>query len=318
MFNNRQRKSDELSLFLYQSPSGDLYTLYADMLKQPHLLIAGATGSGKSVVINALMYTALYNFPGDQDGSSEFILIDPKRVELVDYKNLPHTIYYASEPDTIRHALTLAMNICENRYKTMQAARLKKYNGSHLYIIIDEFADLMTTQKQFVVPIIQRLAQIGRAARVHIILATQTPIAKILPTEIKCNFDTRLALRTRSAQDSRNITGVKGCETLPRYGYGYYMTPERNKVEALPMIPDEELNARVEWWEQQKPPAAIAQNYKPSQATKSIKRKNKPYHGIKPETSAAILKGLKIAAFIVLFPIVSIVYIVVHMALSQK
>lgn len=243
-----------MSLVPYKSPSGTRYTLYADMLKQPHLLVAGATGSGKSVVINALIYTALYNFPGDQNGGSLFILIDPKRVELAQYKNLPHCIQYASEPDTMRQALNNAMTICENRYKAMQKAGQKKYTGSDLYIIIDEFADLMTTQKRFVVPIVQRLAQIGRAARVHIVLATQTPIAKILPTEIKCNFDARLALRTRSAQDSRNITGLKGCETLPRYGYGYYMTPDRNKVEALPMIDDAELAARVEWWEKQKSP----------------------------------------------------------------
>lgn len=254
MFNFNQRKSGGAPLFRYQSPSGERYKLYADMLKQPHLLIAGATGSGKSVVINALIYTALYNFPGDQSGGSLFILIDPKRVELVQYRDLPHVVRYASEPDTMRDALTLAMEICENRYKAMQKERVKKYTGSDLYIIIDEFADLMTTQKRFVVPIIQRLAQIGRAARVHIILATQTPIAKILPTEIKCNFDARVALRTRSAQDSRNITGLKGCESLPRYGYGYYMTPERNAVEALPMIDENELDARVEWWERQKNP----------------------------------------------------------------
>ena len=217
------------------------------MLKQPHLLIAGATGSGKSVVINALIYTALFDHPTDGSGGSLFILIDPKRVELAQYKALPHTLQYASEPD-------------ENRYREMQRDGARLYNGGDVYIIIDEFADLMTTQKRLIMPPIQRLAQIGRAAKVHIVLATQTPIAKILPTEIKCNFDARIALRTRSAQDSRNILGLAGCEALPRYGYGYYMTPEQTRKTALPLIPDQELSARVQWWTDQKSPLQRVKN----------------------------------------------------------
>lgn len=236
---------------VYTSPSGERFTLYADMLRQPHLLVAGATGSGKSVVLNALIYTALYQHPGDNPGAVSFILIDPKRVELAQYRELPHVLRYASEPDTMRGAFAYAMNLCEARYKAMQRDGLRKYPGGDVYIIIDEWADLMTTQKREIMPTVQRLAQIGRAARVHIIMATQTPIAAILPTAIKCNFDSRVALRTRSAQDSRNITGLKGCETLPRYGFGYYMTPERSAVEALPMYSDADLAARVQWWTDQ-------------------------------------------------------------------
>lgn len=254
MNRRQQRQRRRKSLFPYLSPTGDRYLLYADMLRQPHLLIAGATGSGKSVVINALIYTALFNHPTNGSGGSLFILIDPKRVELAQYKSLPHVLHYASEPDTMRQALYNAMTLCENRYKAMQKDGSRKYKGGDIYIIIDEFADLMTTQKRLIMPIIQRLAQIGRAAKVHIILATQTPIAKVLPTEIKCNFDARVALRTRSAQDSRNITGVAGCETLPRFGYAYYMTPEQTKLTPVPMIPEEELEARVKWWTAQKNP----------------------------------------------------------------
>ena len=260
MFRSANTEKRRLSLFPYLSPTGERFTLYADMLKQPHLLIAGATGSGKSVVINALIYTALYNHPTDGSGGSLFILIDPKRVELAQYKDLPHVLYYASEPDTMRQALYNAMQICESRYKAMQKDGRRKYNGGDLYVIIDEFADLMTTQKRLIMPVVQRLAQIGRAAKVHIILATQTPIAKVLPTEIKCNFDARCALRTRSAQDSRNITGVTGCEQLPRYGYAYYMTPERTILTAVPMIDESAINARVKWWTAQKNPIKRAFN----------------------------------------------------------
>lgn len=237
----------------YETPGGEYCSGYEDMLKQPHLLIAGATGSGKSVVVNALMYTALItSLPGNGKNSKQFILIDPKRVELSMYKELPHTLFYASEPAERIRALQYAMQLCENRYKQMQAIKERKYPGGDIYIIIDEFADLMTTQRKETMPLIQRLAQIGRAAKIHIILCTQTPISKILPTEIKCNFDARLGLRTRSAQDSRNILGFAGLETLPRYGKGYYITPNESGLHDLPMYSDEILNKVIDYWMIQK------------------------------------------------------------------
>lgn len=233
----------------WRTPPGQVYSLYRDMLKQPHLLIAGATGSGKSVVINGLVYTVMYDSPS----AVQFILIDPKRVELVDYKPLPHTLMYASEPGEMVEALEKAMEITESRYKAMQRQRVKKYPGGALYVIIDELADLMTTARRQVQPLIQRLAQIGRAANVHIIAATQCPLATVIPTPIKVNFDSRVALRTRSAQDSRNILGLTGCELLPRYGQGYYMTPDGLKLYNIPMQPQEDINALVKYWQRSRP-----------------------------------------------------------------
>lgn len=237
----------------WTTPAGTRYTLYKDMLAQPHLMVAGATGSGKSVVVNALIYTALFCAPTDEKGGVQFIMIDPKRVELVAYKGLPHTLRYASEPAEMVRALQYAMELTEGRYRTMQRQGVRKWEGGQVYVVIDEFADLMTTNKKQVQPLIQRLAQVGRAAGVHIILATQCPLAKVIPTEIKVNFDARVGLRTRSAQDSRNILGVTGCELLPRYGQGYYMTPEGVQLYNIPMIPEEELSARVKWWTDQRP-----------------------------------------------------------------
>lgn len=233
----------------WRTPPGQVYSLYRDMLKQPHLLIAGATGSGKSVVINGLVYTAMYDSPA----AVQFILIDPKRVELVDYKPLPHTLMYASEPGEMVEALEKAMEITESRYKAMQRQRVKKYPGGALYVIIDELADLMTTARRQVQPLIQRLAQVGRAANVHIIAATQCPLATVIPTPIKVNFDSRVALRTRSAQDSRNILGLTGCELLPRYGQGYYMTPDGLKLYNIPMQLQEDINALVKYWQRSRP-----------------------------------------------------------------
>lgn len=244
---------------MYFSPSGYVHRIYADMAKQPHLLIAGATGSGKSVVINGIISTLLYHLPVDKIDGAQFILIDPKRVELSMYRNMPHTIKYASEPIDMLNALKYAMDITEARYRKMQARGERKYSGGDVYIIIDEFADLMTTQRKAVQLLIQRLAQIGRAAKVHIILATQTPISKIIPTEIKCNFDSRVGLRTRSNQDSRNILGFSGLENLPRYGQGYYMTPETCGYTKIPFVSDNEINSLLNWWndpEHKKPVAA--------------------------------------------------------------
>lgn len=226
---------------------------YKSMLNQTHLLIGGTTGSGKSVVINGIIYTAIK----ESNKVNQFILIDPKRVELSDYKRLPHTIYYASEPQQFITAFDKAMQIVESRYREMQSKGLRKYNGSNVYVIIDELADLMTTNKKQIMPILQRLAQIGRAANVHIIAATQCPLREVIPTAIKVNFDSRIALRTRSAQDSRNLLGINGCESLPKYGKGYYMTPDFLTLNDIPMIDDQEIKRMITYWYNQGYPSFL-------------------------------------------------------------
>lgn len=235
----------------YVTPGGDFYPLFMNMAEQAHLLIAGATGSGKSVVVNGIIYTLLAHSPA----KVEFILIDPKRVELVQYKPLPHVLQYASEPAQMVQALQYALTVTDRRYKEMSKAGERKYNGADLYIIIDELADLMTTNKRAVMPLIQRLCQIGRAARVHVIAATQCPLATVIPTPIKVNFDSRVALRTRSAQDSRNIIGVTGCECLPRYGQGYYMTPEGLTLYNILMYPEADYKQMIDYWKTNRRPA---------------------------------------------------------------
>lgn len=228
----------------YKTPSGDVYTLYNDMAMQPHLLVAGATGSGKSVVVNGIIYNLLFNGPG----SAQLILIDPKRVELSMYRSVPHCIRYASEPAEMIAALQYALVITENRYQEMQRQRIRKYSGGHVFVIIDELADLMTTAKKQAQPLLQRLCQIGRAACVHVIACTQCPLATVIPTAIAVNFDARVGLRTRNAQDSRNILGSAGCERLPRYGQGYFMTPEGTELWNIPMYSDSAISDMVFWW----------------------------------------------------------------------
>ena len=234
----------------YKTPNGEVYNLFTDMLNQSHLLIAGASGSGKSVLVNGLICTALYDFPFDTSGGKQLILIDPKRTELSQYKNLPHCLYHASEPDTMVNALHYALGITERRYVNMERQGLRTYNGGDIYVVIEELADLMTTQKHMVQPLIKRLCQIARAARVHVIAVTQCPLACILTTPIKVNFDGIVALRTRSAQDSRNIIGVRGAESLPRFGECLYISPDELGIQhyKVPYITEAEQADMIRWW----------------------------------------------------------------------
>lgn len=224
--------------------TGKIATIYQDMINRPHLLIAGATGSGKSVVINELIRVILYSSP-----LPRLILIDPKRVELIEYKPLPNTLRYASEPEQITAALNYAVDIMEYRYKIMQRARQKKTDAPPIYIIVDEFADLMTVQKRETLPALCRLAQLGRAAGMHLIIATQRPTRDIINGQIKVNIDARLALRCPTAQDSRNIINITGAEKLPRYGSGIYLTPDLITPTryALPMSPPDEFTKIIEF-----------------------------------------------------------------------
>lgn len=229
----------------HTAPTGTVPRLCLDILDQPHTLIAGATGSGKSVLINDLIYTALFSPPCDK----QFILIDPKRVELRSYRKLPYTLIYASEPADMVSAINKAVDIMERRYKRMTRRGEKQSREPHIYIIVDEFADLMTTLKRQTVPALCRLAQLGRAANIHLILATQRPTKDIVTGQIKVNIDARVALRCPTAQDSRNIINTTGAEQLPRHGFCYYLTPDTMqpvKV-AVPWIPENEINKLIQY-----------------------------------------------------------------------
>ena len=242
----------------WTTPAGTRYTFHTDLLAQKHLMIAGASGSGKSVLLNGIIYNALYSMPGDSARTVLFILIDKKGVELGLYKHLPHTIRYAITDEEAEAALRYAEAVISYRFQHMERLGVRTYPGGDMYIIIDEFADLMTTNKKRVTPLIQRISQLGRAAKVHIILCTQCPLAAILPTTIKVNFDSIVGLHTANAQQSRNIIGVKGCENL-KIGECYYIKPgvDLMKYEDIPLFPDEVLIDRVNWWTNQNAPQFI-------------------------------------------------------------
>ena len=245
MFHLFNRQSRQPS---YKTPTGRYYDLFRDMADRPHLLIAGATGSGKSVLINGIMTALLYQSPA----RARFILIDPKRLELVKYKNLPHTILHAG-PDDMAHALQEAIRLMDERFQSMEKRGLTMYDGPDLYVVVDELADLLLTDHKTFLPLIQRLSQLGRAARVHCIAATQNPTADVIPAPIRVNFDSKVGLRTASRQDSRNILQMPGCELLPdpseeHRAQGYYKRGCRIDLYDIPMYPAAERNRLIEYW----------------------------------------------------------------------
>jgi len=210
----------------YTTPVGTPNKLYENMLNQDHLLIAGPTGCGKSNLINGIINTALYKIPS----SIGLILIDPKKVELMSYKNLPHTIRYASKSDCMIEALEYAMHYTTTRYSAMQYASIKEYYGQDIYLIIDNVSDLIFVNRNKVLELLQKICQSSRGAKIHVIASAQSPLAKVLPSEIRVNFTSVVAFKTRTSQESRSIIGHSGCEKLIPYSQAIYITVQSQNL----------------------------------------------------------------------------------------
>jgi S-DNA-T family DNA segregation ATPase FtsK/SpoIIIE len=262
-----------LTLAMGKDINGRIVT--ADLAAMPHLLIAGSTGSGKSVAINAMIMSLLYKSTPDQ---VRLILVDPKRLELGVYEGVPHLyVPIITEPKLAANALRNAVREMERRLKVLAekgVRNIEQYNklferdtpglfdnheeGEHralpyIVIIIDELADLMMLDQSNVEESITRLAQMARAVGIHLVLATQRPSVDVITGLIKANFPSRISFRVATKIDSRTILDCNGAESLLGRGDMLYLPSGSARVHRLhaPFTAEKETHAVVEFWRSQ-------------------------------------------------------------------
>ena len=239
-----QKSTSQLTLALGKLINGNTYI--SDLASMPHLLIAGATGSGKSVALNCAVCSILYKCSPAQ---VRFIMIDPKRLELGVYEDIPHLLTpIVTDPKQAANALNWTVNEMEQRYKLLaqQGVRnIDQYNRlthrgtndgeengplPYIVLIVDELADLMMTSGKEVEASVTRLAQMARAIGIHLILATQRPSVDVLTGLIKANFPCRLSFRVSSKVDSRTVLDCNGAEQLLGEGDMLFLPPGTSRL----------------------------------------------------------------------------------------
>lgn len=230
------------------------------MFDSPHLLIGGETGSGKSTLLNAIMLSAITKYsPKDV----KFYLIDTKRVELTQYKNLPHTIGFVKEAKDVPPLLESVSRYMDSEYDRMEAIGIRKSDRPHMYIVIDEIADLMiSAYNKLIQAGLQRILQIGRACNVHIIACTQSPSRKTLPAELVINFTNRVALHCASAIESRQILNESGAENIEELGDCLYKAPMKGirLLSGIPFYSESDIKSCVTFWAEQGVAKQMARN----------------------------------------------------------
>lgn len=208
-----------------------------ELLEGTHTLIAGTTGSGKSVMLNTIIYNII------RSGCGSMYLIDLKRVELSIYRKVAIGTY--TEPEQVVPALEFMVTMMEERYKRMQRRNLRLTDEEPIYVIIDELADLVSIKG--VLPLLVKLGRLGRAAKIHTVCATQDPSRKTLAAAYMQNVTSAIALRCRSDIESRQIIGISGAENLPQYGKGYLWDAKGIRMIDIPMTPQEDIDRFLEW-----------------------------------------------------------------------
>ena len=254
-----------LSLAIGTDVSGN--SVVGDLTRMPHLLIAGATGSGKSVCINALIAGMLFQATPEE---LKYILIDPKRVEFSMFQDMPHLLVpVVTESDHAVSALRWAVAEMENRYKLFASHTVRNigdFNNRapemgldrlpYIVIVIDELADLMMVAAGEIEELICRIAQLARAVGIHLLVATQRPSADIITGLIKANIPSRIAFAVSSSIDSRVILDETGAEKLLGRGDMLYLPVEAGKATRLQgvFVSDREMKAIIDFWKAQGKP----------------------------------------------------------------
>jgi S-DNA-T family DNA segregation ATPase FtsK/SpoIIIE len=242
-----KKREVKLPIALGKSISGK--PIVGDLFSMPHLLIAGTTGSGKSVCINTIILSILYRHAPDK---CKFILIDPKMLELSTYEGIPHLLCpVITEAKKAASVLGWVVKEMESRYKLMTKEGVRNidgYNAKHklpmpyIVVVVDEMSDLMLVAGKEIENYIQKLSQMARAAGIHIIMATQRPSVDVITGTIKANFPTRISFQVTSKIDSRTILGEQGAEQLLGKGDMLYMSSANRIVRIhAPFVSDNEI-----------------------------------------------------------------------------
>ena len=242
-----KKKEIKLPIALGKNISGN--PIIGDLTSMPHLLIAGTTGSGKSVCINTIILSLLYRHTPEK---CKFILIDPKMLELSTYEGIPHLLCpVITEAKKAASVLGWVVKEMESRYRLMTKEGVRNidgYNSKHklpmpfIVVVVDEMSDLMLVAGKEIENYIQKLSQMARAAGIHIIMATQRPSVDVITGTIKANFPTRISFQVTSKIDSRTILGEQGAEQLLGKGDMLYMS-SANKIVRIhaPFVSDNEI-----------------------------------------------------------------------------
>ena len=242
-----KKKDIKLPIALGKNISGK--PVVGDLASMPHLLIAGTTGSGKSVCINTIILSLLYRHTPDK---CKFILIDPKMLELSTYEGIPHLLCpVITEAKKAASVLGWVVKEMESRYRLMTKEGVRNidgYNTKHklpmpyIVVVVDEMSDLMLVAGKEIENYIQKLSQMARAAGIHIIMATQRPSVDVITGTIKANFPTRISFQVTSKIDSRTILGEQGAEQLLGKGDMLYMSSANRIVRIhAPFVSDNEI-----------------------------------------------------------------------------
>ena len=249
ILNNGDFKKRDIKLPIALGKNISGYPIVGDLSSMPHLLIAGTTGSGKSVCINTIILSLLYKHTPDK---CKFILIDPKMLELSTYEGIPHLLCpVITEAKKAASVLGWVVKEMESRYRLMTKEGVKNidgYNAKHKFpmpyivVIVDEMSDLMLVAGKEIENYIQKLSQMARAAGIHIIMATQRPSVDVITGTIKANFPTRISFQVTSKIDSRTILGEQGAEQLLGKGDMLYMSSANRIVRIhAPFVSDNEI-----------------------------------------------------------------------------
>ena len=249
ILNNSDFKKKEIKLPIALGKSISGKPIIGDLSSMPHLLIAGTTGSGKSVCINTIILSLLFRHTPDK---CKFILIDPKMLELSTYEGIPHLLCpVITEAKKAASVLGWVVKEMESRYRLMTKEGVRNidgYNTKHklpmpyIVVVVDEMSDLMLVAGKEIENYIQKLSQMARAAGIHIIMATQRPSVDVITGTIKANFPTRISFQVTSKIDSRTILGEQGAEQLLGKGDMLYMSSANRIVRIhAPFVSDNEI-----------------------------------------------------------------------------